>query len=120
MRVPEQRIAETAFQACELMREPGVIGLPVLGDASGDLRLGHFLTVQVERLLVERVDRHHTSSVLPGIKVGVVRRPVKVDDVARVRRDQHRSAELVERVIERLEMPVGIGQGAGGRRQARE
>jgi len=78
-----------------------------------DLGRVGFLPGLVQRLPVERIGRHERGGVLAGIEVGVVRRTVEVDDVARMGRDEHRGAELVEEVVKALEVPVRIRQQLG-------
>ena len=49
----------------------------------------------------------------------VVGRAVGVDHVARMRGDEHRSAERVGEVVQALEMPVGVGERARSRAVSR-
>ena len=118
MRVPQQGVAELLLQAGKLLAEPRVIRLPIMLDALLHFRFVRFAAGEIERLAVEGIDRYDPRGVLARIEIGVVRRAVEVDDIARVRGDEHAGAELVEKVVKPFEMPVGVRQRAGRRRKA--
>src|SRR5665213_1696319 len=48
----------------------------------------------IERQTIEGIDRAQPGRVLSRIEVAVVRRPIEIDHVARMRGNQYRSAEL--------------------------
>src|SRR3954468_20252848 len=111
----------TVLRFCLLERllQALVIWPPVRLDPLPDLVVRRRKAWQVQRLAMKRVERHDAGRVLAGIKIGAVRRAVQIDHIARMRGDQHRSAQPVEEVVEALEVPVGVGQGARGGAQAR-
>ena len=75
--------------------------------------VGHALAVAIDRRAVEGLRRAQARGGLAGIETGVVGRPVQVDDVARMRGLQHRGAQLAGKVVQPVEVPVGVGHAPG-------
>ncbi len=61
-------------------------------------------------MAVEGIDRTQAGSVLSRIQIGVVRRAIEIDHIARMGGDYHRRANFFQKIIQRFQMPVGIGQ----------
>ena len=110
MGVPEQGVAVLRPDALQFPFQLVVIRPPVPLAPRGHLALARQLAGQVNDRPRNRVDRYEARRVLARVEIGVVRRPVQIDHVPRMRRDEHRSAEIVEEVVETVDVPVGVGQ----------
>jgi hypothetical protein len=86
-----------------------VIGLPNGFPALGDLGVVGLVAGPIRECVVEAVDRAHAGDAPPRIQAGTVGRPVEIDHIARIGRDEHRGTERVGEDVEPLKVPVGVG-----------
>ncbi len=117
MAVEHDRVSVASANALDFGGELRMIRIEVFGASRRDLAGVRRTAVGVERLIRERARRAELGVVGTRVERDSGRIAIQVDDVARVRRDEHRDARLAREREELLDMPIGVGKRARSRCQ---
>jgi hypothetical protein len=92
-----------------LALERAVVGLPDAFHARLDFPWRRLSAIAIERLAIEGVDWAEARRVASRIEVLATRRAVHVHHIARVRCNDRRGAQCVQKIVEAGHVPVGVG-----------
>ncbi len=108
MRIEQQGIAMLCLDRCQFEGQPVVIRLPIEIPPLRDLDGIGYQIRQIDRLVVEAGRGAEFRVAGTGIQCLAGRRAVQIDDIARMGRLKDAGTEFVEKIIEQIDMPVGI------------
>ncbi|KAG0750671.1 hypothetical protein G6F24_015057 [Rhizopus arrhizus] len=119
MRFPQQHRTVRGREAIQLFAQLGVIGLPIGLQAVRALGVRQHGVVLVERVAAERLGRAQAGLGLAGVQAFVIGRAVQVHHIARIPRTDHRRAQRLRELVQRVQVPVGIAGLQAQRRHLR-
>ncbi|MNQ27736.1 hypothetical protein D3C85_410000 [compost metagenome] len=116
MRFPQQHGAVLGLDTVDFSAQLRVIRLPVGLQALRAFGVGQHGVVLVERLSTEGLGGAQARLGLAGVQAFIVGRAVQIHHIARVARADHGSAQRLGKLVQRVQMPVGVaGLQAQGR-----